>query len=178
MTAKAFSLNKQFKELLQHLEGTSITRKKLIQLAATTTELDTIQSTRFVARNIGRLTINNLVTASGTRNHRIYHFTDAVLNSLKQEGSMLKLNNSNTDTKDNNQEGQLKIEEIKTGAELKMILGEIDAYRDFLTKYPANRQIIQTLLHQAKEHSTQLYGRLNALKKVMLAANIESATTC
>lgn len=177
MTAKPFSLNKQFKELLQHLEGTSITRKKLIQLAATTTELDTIQSTRFVARNIGRLTTQNLVTASGNRNFRTYHFTDELLNSLQQKSSTIKLNNT-PEAKGINQAQQLKIEEVKTGAELKMILGEIDAYRDFLTKYPANRQIIQTLLQQAKEQSTQLYGRLNALKKVMLAANIESTKTC
>jgi hypothetical protein len=178
MSAKPFSLNKQFKELLQRVEGTSIRRKELIQLATNTTELSTTQSTRFIARNINKLTFKNLVTASGERYARTYHFTEALLVLLKQGDSTVKLNNSNTETKNCNQESLLKIEEAKTSAELKMILGEIEAYRDFLIKYPASSQVIQRLLLQAKEQSTQLYGRLNALKKVIQATNIESAKTC
>lgn len=178
MTSKPFSLNKQFKELLQRVEGTSIRRKELIQLAATTIGLNSVQSTQFVARNVNRLTTKSLIRASGERNARTYHFTDSLLTLLDPEVCNLKLNDINTEIETSNQESQLKIEEVKTSAELKMILGEIEAYRDFLSKYPASRQIIQRLLHEAKEQSTQLYGRLNALKKIIQATNIESAKSC
>ncbi|WP_219704363.1 hypothetical protein, partial [Marinomonas lutimaris] len=72
MTSKPFSLNKQFKELLQRVEGTSIRRKELIQLASSTTDLDIVQSTRLVARNVSRLTSKGLLSASGERNARTY----------------------------------------------------------------------------------------------------------
>lgn len=166
MTSKPFSLNKQFKELLQRVEGTSIRRKDLIQFTIDTTEMSAIQSTRFVARHINVLTSHKLITTSGNRNARTYHFTDPLLALLAQED------------KKASQEVFLKREEVKTSAELKMILGEIEAYRDLLTQYPANRQIIEQLLGEAKDQSTQLYGRLNALRKVMKATNQESIQAC
>ncbi|MDE8601601.1 hypothetical protein M3I01_001490 [Marinomonas sp. RSW2] len=179
MTSKPFSLNKPFKELLQRVEGTSIKRKELIQLATSTTELNLVQSTRFIAKNVNILTTKNLITASGERNARTYHFSDSLLILLDQKTCDSKPNDvCHTESEVRQQETLLKIEEAKTSTELKMILGEIEAYRDFLTKYPANRQIIQKLLHQTKEQSTQLYGRLNALKKVIQETNMKSDKAC
>jgi hypothetical protein len=178
MTSKPFSLNKQFKELLQRVEGTSVRRKELIQLAATITGLNSVQSTRFVARNINRLTTESLIRASGERNARTYHFTDSLLMLLDSEVCNLKLTNINTEIETSNQESQLKVEEVKTSAELKMTLGEIEAYRDLINQYPTNRQVIEELLCEAKDQSTQLYGRLNALRKVIKATNQESRQAC
>ncbi|MFI8621667.1 hypothetical protein ACIGBN_11980 [Marinomonas sp. NPDC078689] len=178
MTTKQFSLNKSFKELLQLVEDSSIKRRDLIQLAVDTTELNTLQSTRFVARHVNVLTSHNLITASGKRNARMYHFTDSLLTLLNHETKDLKLTNSHFETRTPNYETLLKREEAKTSAELKMTLGEIEAYRDLMTQYPTNRQVIEELLCEAKDQSTQLYGRLNALRKVIKATNQESRQAC
>ena len=114
MTSKPFSLNKTFKELLQRVEGTSIKRKELIQLATSTTELNLVQSTRFIAKNVNILTTKNLITASGERNARTYHFTDSLLILLDQKTRDSKPNDvCHTESEVRQQETLLKIEEAK-----------------------------------------------------------------
>lgn len=169
MTSKPFSLNKRFKELLQCVEGTSIKRKELIELAIKTTEFNRTQSIGLVTRNVRKLMRENLITASGERNSRAYNFTDSLLVLLEKDTTKSGGVFQHKDTEVKPPEPELQKEEAKTSAELRMILGEIEAYRDLLTQYPTNKHVIQDLLKQAKEQSTQLYGRLNAINKVLQA---------
>ncbi len=166
MTSKPFSLNKQFKELLQRVEGTSIRRKELIQLASSTTDLDIVQSTRLVARNVSRLTSKGLLSASGERNARTYHLTSELILMLNSS----PCGSSDEETIDTNQssnEVHLLDEEKKANAELKLLLGEIDAYQEYLGLFPHKRPAILILLDESREKATRFYGRLNAIKKII-----------
>ncbi|MGR0280378.1 hypothetical protein ACUM5Y_15210 [Marinomonas dokdonensis] len=172
MTSKPFSLNKQFKELLQRVKGTSIRRKDLIQLASSTTELDITQSTRLVARNVNRLTSEGLLNASGERNARTYHLTSELIlmlsrSSHEQSGEeTIKISQSSNEV-------HLLDEEKKANAELKLLLGEIDAYQEYLGLFPHNRPAIVKLLNESREKATKFYGRLNAIKKIIKSTQSE-----
>ncbi|AWY01120.1 hypothetical protein A8139_14905 [Marinomonas primoryensis] len=172
MASRSFSLNKQFKELLLRVEGTSIRRKELIQLASSTTDLDIVQSTRFVARNVSRLTSRGLLSASGERNARTYHLSQELL-SMLNDSSGKQLNNEAIDTSQILTDSHLLDEEKKANAELRLLLGEIDAYQDYLEKFPQKRPAILKLLDESKEQATSFYGRLNAIKKIIKSAQLE-----
>lgn len=172
MTSKPFSLNKQFKELLQRVEGTSIRRKELIQLASSTTELDLAQSTRLVARNVSRLTSEGLLSASGERNARTYHLTSELILMLNRSPRVLP-NEETIDTNQSSNEVHLLDEEKKANAELKLLLGEIDAYQEYLELFPHKRPAILKLLDESKEKATRFYGRLNAIKKIIQTTQLE-----
>jgi hypothetical protein len=172
MTSKPFSLNKQFKELLQRVEGTRIRRKELIQLTSSTTDLDIVQSTRLVARNVSRLTSKGLLSASGERNTRTYHLTPALL-SMVNNISCEWPGEEAIDTSQTLSATLLLDEEKKASAELKLLLGEIDAYQDYLGKFPQERPTILKLLDESKEKATSFYGRLNAIKKIIKSAQRE-----
>lgn len=172
MTSKPFSLNKQFKELLQRVEGTSIRRKELIQLASSTTDLDIVQSTRLVARNVSRLTSKGLLSASGERNARTYHLTSELILMLKS--SPREPSDEETiDTSQSSNEVHLLDEEKKANAELKLLLGEIDAYQEYLGLFPHKRPAILKLLDESREKATRFYGRLNAIKKIIQSTQPE-----
>lgn len=166
MTPRPFSLNKQFKELLQRVEGTSIRRKELIQLASSTLGLDLTQSTGLVARNVNRLTPKGLLSASGERNARTYHLTPELI--LMLDRSVFELSGEKTiDTSQSSNEVYLLDEEKKANAELKLLLGEIDAYQEYLGLFPHKRPAILKLLDESREKATKFYGRLNAIKKII-----------
>jgi DNA-binding protein H-NS len=72
----------------------------------------------------------------------------------------------------------LQQEESKAGAELQMLVAEIEAYQDLLAKYPSSLDVINQLLLEAREKSTALYGKLNAVKKVIRLTEQESGELC
>ncbi|MEO9656251.1 hypothetical protein [Marinomonas sp.] len=174
MTSKPFSLNKRFKELLQHMEGTSIRRKELIQLASSTTKLDIAQSTRLVARNVSRLTSEGLLNASGERNARTYHLTSELILMLNRSAREPS-GEETIDTSQSSNEVHLLNEEKKANAELKLLLGEIDAYQEYLGLFPHKRPAIAQLLNESREKATKFYGRLNAIKKIIKSTQSEES---
>lgn len=175
MTNETISLNQKFKKLLKRVEGNSIGRKQLIELAENLFNLSKIQAGRLVARNIHALTTKDLIVATGKSNARIYQVTPALR-------AMLQSNEYEIATKANDEKGtssdELMSEETKTSTELKMVLGEIQAYQDYLKQFPQQNKTILSLLNKTRDHASDLYGRLSAINKIIKATEIEDNMTC
>lgn len=145
-------------------------------MAASKLTLEDKQAERFVARNIYKLQQRGLIDASGVKGQRTYHLSHALqqkITSTKSPRNKLKSN-----FEDIGGDKELIDEEVKTQVSLEMILSELDAYRDILERFPRSRSVVQGLLNEAKKESIQLYGRLNALKKVIQATNQRSTLEC
>lgn len=176
MTVRPFSLNKQFKELLQHVEEASIKRTELIQLAVETTTLSKDQSSRFVDRNISKAKASGLITPSGKRNARIYHLSPDLISMLsdRPHGASSQI----SEEKQSLSVVHLFEEEKRAGAELKLVLGEIEAYKDYINKIPDKRSNIMELLDESKDKASVLYGRLNAIKKIIKFGYFDGEAEC
>jgi len=175
MSSESISLNLKFKELLKKVQENPISRKKFIELAEKNLLLTNEQATGFIARNIHVLTKENLIIATGESPHRAYLITDtlltsinAVIESKKTEVSLCK----NSISKD------LRNQELKTNSELKLILGEIETYQGYLQKYPQNHNEILPLLESSRDSAADLYGRLNAINKIIKATEAKESMTC
>lgn len=175
MSKETISLNKKFKELLQCIQGNEIKRKTLIDTAASLFDMPPRAAEAFVARNVHSVQKYKLIEASGERGERTYHLTSSLVAMVK--------NHTKSSSEIGSSEKVLTTpsllqEEAKTSAELKMLLGEIETYKEFLDKYPSKRQLIKSLLNKAKDESTKVYGRLNALNKLIQATTQKEAIEC
>jgi hypothetical protein len=92
---------------------------------------------------------------------------------MLNDSSGKQLNNEAIDTSQILTDSHLLDEEKKANAELRLLLGEIDAYQDYLEKFPQKRPAILKLLDESKEKATSFYGRLNAIKKIIKSAQLE-----
>jgi hypothetical protein len=175
MTNETISLNQKLRKLLMQVEEGSIGRKQLIELAGNQFNLSKIQAQRLVARNIHALTTKDLIVATGKINARVYQITPelrAILQSNEYE-----ITTKTHDEKDASS-NELITEETKTSTELKMLLGEIQAYQDYLNQFPRQNKTILSLLNKTRDHATDLYGRLSAIKKIIKASDIEDNIRC
>ncbi|MCT8986365.1 hypothetical protein [Shewanella phaeophyticola] len=175
MTNETISLNQKFRKLLMRVEGTSIGRKQLIELAENLFKLSKIQAQRLVARNIHALTTKDLIVATGENNARVYLITPELLVIL-QKSEYEKT--TKTHVVEGTSSNELMTEEIKTSTELKIILGEIQAYQDYLEQFPQKNKTILSLLNKTRDHASDLYGRLSAINKIIKATEIEDNITC
>ncbi|RDL42598.1 hypothetical protein DN730_18835 [Marinomonas piezotolerans] len=176
MTNETISLNEDFKDLLLCVEGNDVKRKELINMAASKFELSTKQAEGFVARNIHKLQQVNLINASGQKGKRTYHLSRSLqqrISSNEPFKSKLK-----PESEDLDGDKELIDEEVKTQVSLEMILSELEAYSDLQKRFPRSRAVVQGLLKETKKESIQLYGRLNALKKVIHATTQRSIPKC
>ncbi|MCW3173120.1 hypothetical protein [Shewanella subflava] len=175
MTNETISLNQKFRKLLMRVDGSSIGRKQLIELAENLFSLSKIQAERLVARNIHALTTKDLIVATGKSNARIYQVTPELR-------TILQSNEYKITTKPHDEKGvstnKLMTEETKTSTELKMVLGEIQAYQDYLEQFPQQNKTILSLLNKTRDHASDLYGRLSAINKIIKATEIEDNMTC
>lgn len=176
MTNETISLNKNFKDLLLCVEGNNVKRKELITIAMDKFGLTPKQAEGLVARNVYRLQQKQLLDASGDKGERTYHLSTSLRHLIKPSGAFSTDHQTESETIKGNEE--LSREETKTQVSLEMILSELDAYRDIHERFPRSRAVVQGLLNEAKKESIQLYGRLNALKKIIQATNQRSASKC
>jgi len=156
MINESISLNPKFRELLIQSECNQVSRQKLIAQTEKRFNLSNAQATRFVSKNIYLLKKQKQVTATGEKNKRIYHITPELMAILH----------------DNEMSKELLNEEIKTNSELKLILGEIEAYQEYLQKYPQSHKVIISLLDDCRDRATDFYGRLNAIKNILSKTQI------
>ena len=175
MTNETISLNQKFRKLLIQVEGSSIGRKQLIELAENLFKLSKIQAQRLVARNIHVLTTKDLIIATGKNNARVYQILPELL-AILQKNEHEKT--TKTQAKKSVSTNELITEETKTSTELKMVLGEIQAYQDYLEQFPQQNKTILSLLNKTRDHASDLYGRLNAINKIIKATEIEDNMTC
>ena len=151
MIIESISLNPKFKELLIQLQCNQVSRQKLIALTEKRFNLSNVQATRFVSKNIYLLKKQKQITAMGEKNKRIYRIAPELI-AILHENEMSK---------------ELLNEELKTKSELKLILGEIEAYQEYLQKYPQGQRVIISLLDDCHDRVTDFYGRLNAIKNII-----------
>ncbi|WP_417436618.1 hypothetical protein [Idiomarina abyssalis] len=86
---------------------------------------------------------------------------------MLSSGSCGSSDEETIETSQSSNEAHLLDEEKKANAELKLLLGEIDAYQEYLGLFPHKRPAILKLLDESKEKATRFYGRLNAIKKII-----------
>jgi len=164
MTIEKVSLNQRFKELLQCYGWDCVSRKELIQKAALKFDLSLRQSEGFVARNIHTLQRRKLIKASGGRGKRIYHISHALKSLLDQSNSAaIGLSDVSEELGDMG----FITEKEKVCHELKIIFGEVRAYKELWKKYPNSRVTIEKLLKESENECSMLHGKLNALKKLI-----------
>lgn len=173
MTEELISLNPKFKELLLQFEGNTIGRKQLILSAEDAYQLSNIQAKRFVARNIHSLTTQKLIEATGEKKSRSYLLTPQLLSTLQKRVKI-----TCNPTIDERTTSELINEEIKTSAELRLILGEIEAYQEYLIKFPENNKTILSLLNKTRDRASDFYGRLNAITKIIQATEKKDHSIC
>jgi hypothetical protein len=175
MTNETISLNQKFRKLLMRVEGSSIGRKQLIELAENLFKLSKIQAQRLVARNIHALTTKDLIVATGKNSARVYQITPELI-------AILQKNEHEKTTKTHDKKGvstnELMTEETKASTELKMVLGEIQAYQDYLEQFPQQNKTILSLLNKTRDHASDLYGRLSAINKIIEATETEDYMAC
>jgi hypothetical protein len=175
MTKETIYLNQKFKVLLQKTDGNTTSRKQLIELAKNEFEFTNIQAQRFVARNIHTLTKESLIQATGNHRARTYLITASLMAILHNFNHVEVIDSASFEKKQLN---ELHNEEIKTSAELKLVLSEIQAYQDYLVKFPQNNRAILSLLNKTRDSASEFYGRLNAIKKIIKVSEIEGNMTC
>ena len=156
MINESISLNPKFRELLIQLQCNQVSRQKLIALTEKIFNLSNVQATRFISKNIHLLKKQKQMTATGEKNKIIYHIAPDLI-AILHENEMSK---------------ELLNEEIKTNSELKLILGEIEAYQEYLQKYPQSNKVIISLLDDCRDRATDFYGRLNAIKNILSKTQI------
>ena len=176
MTNETISLNESFKDLLLCVEGNNVKRKDLIKIAIDKFGLTAKQAEGLVARNVHRLQQKQLLDASGDKGERTYHLSSTLKDLIEPSEAIFNDQLMKSEIKKGNEE--LSREETQTQVSLEMILSELDAYRDIHERFPRSRPVVQGLLNEVKKESIQLYGRLNAVKKVIQATNQISASEC
>lgn len=173
MVINSIPLNEKFREVMRNVEGIEVARKELVKRSEQMYEFNKKQAQNFVDRNINKLQMQELlVSIEGNRG--VYSMS-SVLREL--------LETSKDDEKRSLPRKEqttffLQQEESKTGAELQMLVAEIEAYQDLLAKYPSSLGVVNQLLQEAREKSTALYGKLNAVKKVIRLTEQESGELC
>ncbi|MGI2227358.1 hypothetical protein [Shewanella sp. AC91-MNA-CIBAN-0169] len=175
MSNKTISLNQKFKKLLLQAEGSSVSRKQLIESAEGLLKLSKIQAQRLVARNIHALTTKKLIVATSANNERIYQISPELLEILHQGENDKASQNLAVEGESSN---ELINEETKISTELKMVLGEIQAYQDYLEQFPQKNKTIFSLLNKSRDRASDLYGRLSAISKIIKATETEDNMTC
>lgn len=174
MVIDSIPLNEKFREVIRNVEGTEVARKELVKRSEQMYEFNNKkQAQNFVDRNINKLQIQELlVPIEGNRG--VYSMSSALQELLEtaRDGEKRSLPRIEQTT------FSLQQEESKAGAELQMLVAEIEAYQDLLAKYPSSLDVINQLLLEAREKSTALYGKLNAVKKVIRLTEQESGELC
>ncbi|MBB1441282.1 hypothetical protein H5202_22155 [Shewanella sp. SG41-4] len=175
MSNKTISLNQKFKKLLIQTEGNSVSRKQLIESAEDLLKLSKIQAQRLVARNIHALKTKKLIVATSANNERIYQMSPELLEILHSDENDKTSPNLVVEGESSN---ELINEETKISTELKMVLGEIQAYQDYLKQFPQQNKTIFLLLNKSRDRASDLYGRLSAISKIIKATKTEDNMTC
>lgn len=158
---------------MRNVEGTEVARKELVKRSEQMFLLGKKQAQNFVDRNINKLQMQELlVPIEGNRGVYSMSFALQELLETAREGEKRSLPRIEQTT------FFLQQEESKAGAELQMLVAEIEAYQDLLAKFPSSLEVINQLLLEAREKSTALYGKLNAVKKVIRLTEQESCELC
>jgi hypothetical protein len=174
MVIDSVSLNEKFREVIRNVEGTEVARKELVKLSERMYEFNNKkQAQNFVDRNLNKLQMQELlVPIEGNRGGYSISFALQELLETAKDDEKRSLPRKEQTT------FFLQQEESKAGAELQMLVAEIEAYLDLLAKYPSSQDVVNQLLHEAREKSTALYGKLNAVKKVIRLTEQESGELC
>lgn len=169
MTSKKISLSEKFKDLLLSVEGNNVKRKELIKIAMGKFGLTAKQAEGFIARNVHYLQRKHLIEASGYRGERSYYLSSSLKCIIEHKNSTFSdLLSESLPSKGND---ELSREETKIQVSLEMVLSELNAYYDLHERFPHSRAFVKHFLNEAKKESIQLHGKLNALKKIILATN-------
>ncbi|WP_086479610.1 hypothetical protein [Oceanospirillum sanctuarii] len=176
MSARKTNINFVFANILRKVNATSIGRKELIQLVMEVNQLQEADATRFVGRHIHQLKKKNLLYSEGERNTTRYVFCDALVEMLASP------------VKNRNEQGykpelaicasSLRQEKDTLSAELKLKMGEVEAFQDYMAKFPEAQKVIADLLNESRDSAALLYGRLNAIQKIIDATSVERASAC
>lgn len=173
MVTNSVSLNKKFREVIRGVDGTEVTRKDLVELSRQTYELSEKQAQGFVGRNVYKLQKQGLLLSK--ENSR---GTYSISSHLQELLHCMESDDERPSTQENQSTFCLQQEESKAGAELQMLVAEIEAYQELVSKYPSRLEVINQLLCEARARSTALYGKLNAVKKVIRLTEQESGGLC
>lgn len=157
------------------IKDKTFSRLELISTTEQLLRLTNIQAKRFVSRNIHVLTSRKLLVAIGGKNNRGYRITPELARILNEEDSQ-QANNITILAK--TEPENLLAEEVKVNTELKLLLGEIDAYQDFLQRFPEQKDVIHSLLVITRDEAAEYYGRLNAIKKIINKTQSNGTKTC
>lgn len=57
-------------------------------------------------------------------------------------------------------------------------MGEVEAFQDYLGKFPEAKRVILDLLGQSRDSAALLYGKLNAIQKIIDATSTETTALC
>lgn len=175
MTDKTITINPQFKTVLLEINKNTFSRQQLISTAEHQLKLTTIQIKRFVSRNIYVLSSRKLLVATGDKKNRGYRITTELAQMLHGENLQKTIHiMSVAKTEPEN----LLAEEVKVNTELKLLLGEIDAYQDFLQRFPEQNDVIHSLLCVTRDQAAEYYGRLNAIRKIISKTQTHGAKSC
>ena len=169
-------INSWMKKILVELQGKTLTRQAMIERAALIPKYSEPKQARmFVSRNVHTLTKQNLLFAKGKIKQRTYEISPA-LNGVLFD--MLENSINSIKSSPVNEMDALFSDERKVTAELKILLSEIETYQEFHLRFPSKRAAISSLLESGKERSAALYGRLNAIRKVLKLVDAKSNTQC
>lgn len=175
MTDKTIPINPKFKNVLLEIKDNTFNRHELISTAEHLLKLTNIQAKRFVSRNVHVLTSRKLLVAIGSKSNRGYRITPELSRILNVEDSK---QSNNIMFLDKTKPENLLAEEVKVNAELKLLLGEIDAYQDFLQRFPEQKDVIHSLLFVTRDEAAEYYGRLNAIRKIINKTQSNGTKSC
>lgn len=177
MSVRGTDLNFGFAKILRRVDGKSVSRRQLIQIVIEAEKVTELQAQRYVGRHIHQLKKKHLVRSEGPRNSTRYVFSEALLEVLIDPARA-------QDKKDDPSEvtticaSSLQHEKERLSAELKLAMGEVEAFQDYLGKFPEAKRVILDLLGQSRDSAALLYGKLNAIQKIIDATSAETTALC
>lgn len=169
MSTKKTNINLDFANILRKIDGKSIARKELIQLAMQVNHFNEVEALNFVGRHVHQLKKKGLISSEGQRNSTRYVFGEALIDMLADPVQTQKEKSYKSEAA--SCASSLQHEKDKLSAELKLTIGEVEAFQDYLAKFPEVKKVIVDLLYEARDSAAQLYGRLNAIQKIIDATS-------
>lgn len=163
-----FHIHSSMMDILCSLLPSRLYRKDLIRIAKTLPHYSSgDQAEKFIGRQVFRLTQHKMMEAHGSRKARWYQPVPELIELLSSQ------NKNELDQQVNLSEEKLRIE-----AELALLLAELEEFKLLSKKYPSYEGQIDQLVSNEKSKMTSLYGKLSAIKKLLIAVASKDDQTC
>ncbi|EIK0771241.1 hypothetical protein [Vibrio alginolyticus] len=155
------------------MDGFSVVELRDAAISIEGLDLNLYEMRKKVYRQILRFEKKSWLQSEGSGRQKRYYQTDI----YKEYHSINKGENTLLSQSKIDDYPTLKRERSEYKGELSIVLGKIDMCQSLMTRFPELESILTPLLHEARENSASLLGKVNLLTQVICVLS-EGQETC